>query len=87
MSELARDDDAGEAARSTAAPALAEPLTEREHEILRLIAAGLSNREIAAELVLALGTVKWYINQIFSKMHVSSRTQAAARARELALIE
>jgi predicted ATPase/DNA-binding NarL/FixJ family response regulator len=87
VAELARegDDEGDEAALSI--NALAEPLTEREHEILQLVAAGLSNREIAAELVLALGTVKWYINQIFSKMHVSSRTQAVARARECALIE
>ncbi len=65
---------------------LANPLTERELEILRLIANGFSNREIADQLFLAVGTVKFYNNQIFSKLHVGSRTQAVARARELNLI-
>jgi LuxR family maltose regulon positive regulatory protein len=52
-----------------------------------LVAEGRSNREIAAELVLALGTVKWYISQIFSKLGAASRTQAVARARELSLLQ
>jgi ATP/maltotriose-dependent transcriptional regulator MalT len=62
------------------------PLTERELEILRLAADGLSNREIADQLVLAVSTVKWYINEIFSKLHVTTRTQAVARARRLGLL-
>ena len=61
-------------------------LNEREREILQLIADGLSNREIAARLYLALGTVKWYINQIYGKLHVASRTQAVAAARETQII-
>ncbi len=61
------------------------PLTAREHEILRLIAQGKSNQEIANQLVLTLGTVKWYVNQILSKLDVHSRTEALARARELGL--
>lgn len=65
---------------------LAEPLTERELEVLRLIEAGYSNQEIAQELVLALGTVKWYTRQIYGKLNVQSRTQALARARELRLL-
>ncbi len=65
---------------------LPDPLTERELEILHLISTGLSNREIAERLVLALGTVKWYIGEIYSKLHVASRTQAIARARELKLL-
>ncbi|MEZ4671934.1 MAG: LuxR C-terminal-related transcriptional regulator [Anaerolineae bacterium] len=61
-------------------------LTEREQEILGLLAAGLSNREIAAKLVFSLGTVKWYANQIYGKLGVGSRTQAIARARELHIL-
>jgi predicted ATPase/DNA-binding CsgD family transcriptional regulator len=62
-------------------------LTERETEILRLIADGLSNREIAQELVLSLGTVKWYARQIYNKLGVHSRTQAVAQAREAGLLD
>ena len=65
---------------------LVESLSERELEILRVVAAGRSNREIASELFLALGTVKWYLNAINTKLGVSSRTQAVARARELGLL-
>jgi LuxR family maltose regulon positive regulatory protein len=61
-------------------------LTAREQEILALIAEGLSNREIAERLVFSLGTVKWYVNQIYSKLGVGSRTQAVAHARELGLL-
>jgi LuxR family maltose regulon positive regulatory protein len=69
-----------------AGAALAEPLSEREVEVLRLIAEGCSNREIAERLVLAVSTVKWYVNIIFGKLQVESRTQAVARARELKLL-
>ncbi len=61
-------------------------LTPREQEILELVAAGLSNREIAEKLIFSVGTVKWYVNQIYSKLQVTSRTQAVARARDLALL-
>jgi predicted ATPase/DNA-binding CsgD family transcriptional regulator len=64
----------------------ANGLTERELEILGLTAQGLSNREIAEKLVFSVGTVKWYLNQIYGKLHVGSRTQAIARARELRLL-
>jgi LuxR family maltose regulon positive regulatory protein len=63
-----------------------EPLTERESEVLRLVAAGLSNAQIADELYLALGTVKSHIHHIYGKLLVSSRTQAVERARELDLL-
>lgn len=65
---------------------LIEPLTDRELEVLHLIAEGLTNRQIADELIISLGTVKWYTAQIYGKLGVSSRTQAVARARELALL-
>jgi LuxR family maltose regulon positive regulatory protein len=66
--------------------ALIEPLSERELEVLRLIAAGLSNREIAEKLFVAVSTVKTHINNIYRKLDVSKRTQAMARARELNLL-
>jgi LuxR family transcriptional regulator, maltose regulon positive regulatory protein len=71
---------------ATEIPGLVEPPSERELEVLRLITAGLSNQEIADELVVALSTVKWHINNLYGKLGVSSRTQAVARARELHLL-
>ena len=65
---------------------LIEPLTERELEVLRLIAQGLSNREISGRLFLALSTVKGYNRIIFDKLQVQSRTEAVARARQLGLL-
>lgn len=65
---------------------LAEPLSDREEEILRLIARGLSNREIAGRLSLAPGTVKNYVTTILQKLGTRDRTQAALRARELGLL-
>ncbi|MEO8608621.1 MAG: LuxR C-terminal-related transcriptional regulator [Chloroflexota bacterium] len=63
-----------------------EFLSDREMEVLRLIAAGHSNDEIAAVLTLAVSTVKWYINALYSKLNVKTRTQAIARAHELKLL-
>src|SRR5438128_1892216 len=68
-------------------PELLDPLTERELGILRLIAEGLSNGEIAEKLILSLGTVKWYNTQIFDKLGVKNRTQAIARIREWHLLD
>jgi len=65
---------------------LGEPLSERELEVLRLIVAGCSNREIADRLVIAVSTVKWYVNAIYGKLQVESRTKAIARARELNIV-
>ena len=65
---------------------LPEPLSEREQEILKLLAHGLSNREIADRLSLAQGTVKNYVTTILQKLGARDRTQAAIRARELGLI-
>ncbi len=61
-------------------------LTERELEVLELIAAGFTNQQIANHFVITAGTAKWYVSQIFSKLDVNNRTQAVARARELHLI-
>lgn len=63
-----------------------ELLTQREHQILQLIIEGLQNKEIAHKLTITLGTVKWHVNQIYSKLGVRSRVQAIIRARELDLI-
>ncbi len=68
------------------AQALAEPLSPRELEILRLLANGSTNREIAAQLVLAEGTVKNHVTSILGKLGVTDRTAAAMRAKELGLI-
>jgi len=65
---------------------LVEPLSKREIEVLRLIAAGLSNQEVADKLFLAVGTVKKYTSNIYSKLNVRKRTQAVARGRELGLL-
>src|SRR5260221_4134132 len=67
--------------------ALHEQLTPRELDILRLIAEGLSNQGIAERLFISVGTVKWYLKQIYGKLHVSSRTQAIAAARTLNLLD
>ena len=65
---------------------LAEPLSDRELEILELLALGLSNREIAQRLSLAPGTVKNYVTAILQKLGARDRTHAAIRARELGLV-
>lgn len=74
------------AAGVTGAGVLAEPLSEREIEVLRLVAAGLSNRAIASQLYLGLGTVKTHVHNLSAKLGAASRTQAVARARELGLL-
>ncbi len=65
---------------------LPEPLSEREKEVLRLLAQGLSNREIAERLFLAEGTVKNHVTIILQKLGVRDRTHAALRARRLGLL-
>ena len=65
---------------------LVEPLSDRELEVLRLIVAGLSNREIAQNLVVSLGTAKTHIHNIYGKLEVNNRAQAIARAREFELV-
>ncbi len=63
-----------------------EPLTEREIEVISLIAAGLTNKDIAAELIIAPGTVKRHAHNIYTKLNVSNRTEAVAKARDLDLV-
>ncbi|HEY8340585.1 MAG TPA: response regulator transcription factor [Egibacteraceae bacterium] len=65
---------------------LVVPLTERELDVLRLLAEGRSNREIAAELFLAEGTVKNHVTNVLVKLEARDRTQAALRARALGLV-
>jgi LuxR family maltose regulon positive regulatory protein len=65
---------------------LIEPLSPRELEVLELLAQGLSNREVAERLFLALSTVKGHNSRIYGKLQVRRRTEAVARARELGLL-
>jgi DNA-binding CsgD family transcriptional regulator len=81
--------DETEAKGGAAAPVvspLIEPLKPQEVEILRLIAAGYANKEIAQELHLSVNTVKMYASQIYRKLEVERRTEAVARGRELGLL-
>jgi LuxR family maltose regulon positive regulatory protein len=68
-------------------PEFTEPISEREQEVLCLMARGASNHEIAERLVITVGTVKSHINHILVKLNVHNRTEAVARARELNLLE
>ncbi len=74
------------ATRSQPQSVLPEPLTDREAEILQLLADGLTNRQIAERLFLAEGTVKNYVSNILAKIGARDRTQAALRAREMGLV-
>jgi LuxR family transcriptional regulator, maltose regulon positive regulatory protein len=80
----------GSVAQEATAPAaeerLPEPLSERELEVLALIASGRSNREIAAKLFVSTSTVKTHIHRLYHKLGARSRTQAIARAREVDLL-
>lgn len=68
-----------------AAPAIIEPLRERELEVLRLLLQAMSNKTIARTLGLSPETVKWHLSRVYSKLGVSSRDEAVARARDLGL--
>ncbi|PTX97792.1 response regulator transcription factor [Opitutus sp. ER46] len=75
------------ATRPAPAPvALPDPLSEREHDVLRLLAAGCSNKEIGARLNIAEGTVKNHMTNVLGKLGALDRTQAALKARELGLV-
>lgn len=67
--------------------ALVEPLSERELEVLSLLAQGLTNRELAEQLYLSVGTVKRHTHNIYGKLGVNNRTQALVRGRQLGLID
>jgi len=71
---------------SAAGPFLVEPLTRRELEVIRLIADGLKNQEIADRLVISVATVKRHVTNIYGKLGVSRRIQAVAQAQELGLL-
>src|SRR5262245_2216069 len=89
LGELVPDRDAAppsedQPAKSSAA--MPEPLTERELEVLALIAEGDSNQEIARKLVVSLATVKTHVNHIFGKLGAESRVQVVAKARAAGLL-
>ena len=77
----------GEVGKSPIPQPLIEPLSERELEVLRLMAQGLSNAEIAQRLIVTVGTVKTHVHSILEKMGATNRSQAVARARELHLLQ
>jgi len=77
---------AQEARALGASERLAEPLSERELEVLALIAAGESNREIAVRLFISISTVKTHLNNLYRKLGAANRTQAVTRARDLNLL-
>ena len=72
--------------RTADASSLIEPLSTREQDVLELLAAGLSNAQMAAQLVVTVGTIKTHIKSIYGKLGVHSRVQAVARAREVGLL-
>jgi predicted ATPase/DNA-binding CsgD family transcriptional regulator len=76
----------GRPGQASVAQPLLDPLSQRELEVLQLLAGGASNQEIATALVLAPGTVKLHVSHILSKLGVKSRTQAILRARDLGLL-
>jgi LuxR family maltose regulon positive regulatory protein len=78
--------DAYDAKQKEVALPLVEPLSERELEVLRLVTAGLSNREIAEKLVISIGTAKTHVHNICGKLGVRNRTEAAMQAKELGLV-
>ncbi len=86
VAKLLSEFDKGSGAAPAVKQPLVEPLSDRELEVLWLLAAGKSNQEIADGLVLATGTVKRHLNNIFGKLSVQSRTECVARARELQLL-
>lgn len=86
MGAIGQMDKADETAVSDPNQLLLEPLSNRELEVLGLLADGLSNQAIADELVIALSTVKKHVNNIFGKLNAASRTQAVSRARALNIL-
>jgi LuxR family maltose regulon positive regulatory protein len=73
-------------AEKLASSSLAEPLSERELEVLRLLAAGYKYKEVAERLVISMNTVRSHTKNVYSKLNVNNRTQAIARAKELNML-
>jgi LuxR family maltose regulon positive regulatory protein len=83
---LSASEKQGESVPASQTQPLIDPLSDRELEVLRLVAQGLSNDEISKRLFLSVSTVKGHNLRIFNKLQAKSRTEAVARARELALL-
>jgi two-component system nitrate/nitrite response regulator NarL len=83
LSEFSQQQDAGEKSSSD----LVEPLTDREKEVLRHVAEGLSNKEIAEIMYIGEGTVKKYLGNVLDKLHLNNRVQAAVYATQQGLLE
>jgi LuxR family transcriptional regulator, maltose regulon positive regulatory protein len=89
LARLQRAFDAGHPATEpgpAAVSGIVDPLTSREPEVLRMLAAGRSNQAIACELVVTLDTVKKHVGHLLGKLGAANRTEALARARELSMI-
>jgi LuxR family maltose regulon positive regulatory protein len=76
----------GQPARDPVSGGIVDPLTSRELEVLKMLAAGRSNQAIARELVVTLDTIKKHVGHVLGKLGAANRTEAVARARELSLI-
>ena len=83
----ARHMNAAKRGEHTKIQPLPEPLSERELQVLQLLARGASNQEIAQELVITVDTVKRHVSHIFSKLGAQNRVQAVRQARELGLLD
>ena len=86
LARLQRAFAAGPPAPDHGRSGIIEPLTSRELEVLRMVAAGRSNQAIARELVVTLDTVKKHVGHVLGKLGAANRTEAVARGRELSLI-
>ena len=86
LARLQRAFAAGPPAPDPGPADIIDPLTSRELEVLRMVAAGRSNQAIARELVVTLDTVKKHVGHVLGKLGAANRTEAVARARELSLI-
>ena len=86
LARLQRAFGPGQPARDPVPSGIVDPLTSREFEVLKMLAAGRSNQAIARELVVTLDTVKKHVGHVLGKLGAANRTEAVARARELNLI-